>query len=489
MASYQRRQVEWRFQKQQAAIDLRRADRDIAAAQLRVAIAERELADFEIQTEQATAVRDWMQSKYTSADLYDWMVGELATLYYESYKLALDVARQAEKCFQWEQASEETFIQATYWDSLRKGLLAGDKLQLDLERLERGFLDADEREMELTKHISLDEVDPVALLQLRKADVAECSFETGEVLFDLDFPGHYLRRIKSVAVSVPCVSGGYLNVNAELSFTSGRTRMEPDDGAELVSDGDRGGDSIPARICTSSGQQDGGVFEMSLNDPRYLPFERHGVIGTWTLKLTSPYPKWDRESIADVVLHLRYTARVGDSSFLSAVTGGIDTEFAALPSASTGDDGPRRAFQLSRDFPDAWAAFFEPAASAPEHVAQLHVSEAMLPADVRAAGGVVIDAEIYLVPGGGVSVSYPTSSWFGVGINGGTVAKEDLVESSATGLPLITRTGLSSSPDFDLVLQVDQSDLGSTGFETMDALDPAKLVEIVVVLRFAIPSS
>src|SRR5207249_10524988 len=60
---------------------------------------------------------------------------------------------------------------------------------------------------ELTKHVSLLQLDPKALLQLRTAGT--CTFTLPEELFDLGTPGHYFRRIKSVALSVASVTGPY----------------------------------------------------------------------------------------------------------------------------------------------------------------------------------------------------------------------------------------------------------------------------------------
>ena len=38
-----------------------------------------------------------------------------------------------------------------------------------------------------------------------------------EVLFDLDYPGHYLRRLKSVGLTIPCVTGPYTGVSCTLA--------------------------------------------------------------------------------------------------------------------------------------------------------------------------------------------------------------------------------------------------------------------------------
>ncbi len=104
--------------------------------------------------------------------------------------MTYDIAKQAEKAFRHELGLEDkdtNFIQFGYWDSLKKGLLSGEKLHHDLRRMEMAYLEKNKREYELTKHISLALLNPYALLQLR--ETGECYLNIPEVLFDLDHPG------------------------------------------------------------------------------------------------------------------------------------------------------------------------------------------------------------------------------------------------------------------------------------------------------------
>jgi len=52
------------------------------------------------------------------------------------------------------------------------------------------------RPAQLTRHISLRQIDPYALNQLREK--GDAKFKVPEVLFDIDHPGYYDRRIKSI---------------------------------------------------------------------------------------------------------------------------------------------------------------------------------------------------------------------------------------------------------------------------------------------------
>jgi hypothetical protein len=107
-----------------------------------------------------------------------------------------------------------------------QGLLAGDALHLDLKRMEMAYLDNKKRELEITRNISLRQLDPVQLLALRSTGT--CTFNVPEWLYDRDCPGHYMRRIKSGANlallyslpnDFPTEWSAFLNSAADLSVT------------------------------------------------------------------------------------------------------------------------------------------------------------------------------------------------------------------------------------------------------------------------------
>src|SRR5690606_32884248 len=107
-----------------------------------------------LQIENAQATDDFMRSKYSSAELYQWQIGQIAGVYFQSYQLAYDLAKRAERCFRFELGLQDSsYISFGYWDSLKKGLLSGEKLQYDLRRLESAYIEGNRREFELTKHV------------------------------------------------------------------------------------------------------------------------------------------------------------------------------------------------------------------------------------------------------------------------------------------------------------------------------------------------
>src|SRR5262249_23317281 len=156
-------------------------------------------------------VEDFLRSKYSSQELYAWMDGSLRTLSRQAYSLAYDLAKKAEKTFRFERGlSTSAFIQPGYWEGAYDGLLAGERLTIGLKQLEAAYQEKRGYDFEVVKSISLRQVNPLALIRLQVTGT--CEFALPEVLFDMDYPGHYLRRIKSVALTIPCVVGPYTGV-------------------------------------------------------------------------------------------------------------------------------------------------------------------------------------------------------------------------------------------------------------------------------------
>jgi predicted transcriptional regulator of viral defense system len=96
-----------------------------------------------------------------------------------------------------------TYLQFGYLAG-KEGPLAGQKLCMHVKRMEMAYYDLNRRGYELTRHVSLLHIDPVDLVRLRAT--ARCTIRLPETLFDMDGPGHYFRRIESVANSIPCVT-------------------------------------------------------------------------------------------------------------------------------------------------------------------------------------------------------------------------------------------------------------------------------------------
>lgn len=354
MGEHRRRAQEWAFQVSSTNKEIAQISKQILAAEIRQAIAEKELENHERQIENSEAVEEFLRSKYTNEELYSWMTTQVSQVYFQTYKLATDLAKRAERSYKFELGlTDSNFVQFGYWDSLKKGLLAGEQLSLDLKRMEAAYLEQNKREYEITKHVSLLLHNPLALITLKETggENGSCTVSLPETLFDMDYPGHYMRRLKSVSLSIPCVTGPYTSVNCTLTLKNDRTRITSVLGG---SDDQTFVQNFVARqsIATSHAQNDAGVFELNFRDERYLPFEGAGADSEWQIELPKKNNAFDFDTISDVVLHLKYTARDGGAALRAEAQRVLDEQ---VPPPGTAPLA--RLFSLRNEFPTEWHRF------------------------------------------------------------------------------------------------------------------------------------
>jgi hypothetical protein len=392
---WDRRLAEWRHQVDVFTIQIDEIERQILAAQRRRDSALHELNNTRLQIDQAREVLDLQRDKFTSHALYLHLQRETAALHREMYDLALRAARHAERAFNFERGyTSRRFVPCEAWHDLREGLLAGERLALALRRMEKCYSDENVREYELTKHVSLRQLFPLSFLQLKLTGC--CEIEVPEWLFDLDYPGHYMRRIKSVALTIPCVVGPYTGVHCRLTLLSSETRIVPwllgrvapccearpaptppapdHDGSfeperhthrafEKKPDHERERDGYEPRpgdvrivrryapreaIATSSGQNDAGLFELNFRDERYLPFEFEGAVSRWRIELPPENNYFDLDTLSDGVMHMNYTAREG---------GDVLRAVARESSEQRVPDAGQRLFDVRQEMPAEWHRF------------------------------------------------------------------------------------------------------------------------------------
>ena len=240
-------------------------------------------------------------------------------VYKQTYQLAFDMAKTAEKAYRQELGiATSNFIQYGYFDSAMQGLTAGEQLHLSLRQMEKAYLDAHKREFEITKNVSLSKINAIALSQLKTTGIAE--FDVPEEVFDMDYAGHYFRRIKSVSISINSIAPPNTTVAATLRLlknsvrinTSGATYQRNNEEGIPIDDDRFVENNVPFKaVATSHGFNDAGLFELNFKDDRYLPFEGAGVISRWKLEMPTPVPlrPFDYNTISDVVLHVKYTSR------------------------------------------------------------------------------------------------------------------------------------------------------------------------------------
>ena len=158
-------------------------------------IANSELSIQNAQISNAQAVSDFLTNKYTNAQLYNWMVTQLTTVYTQAYQLAFSLALQAQTAYQYELGRPtDQFIQFAYWDSQYKGLTAGDSLLFDLRRMEAQYL-AEQRARARADQAHFAGADAAAGAGAAPRRPGAARSRLDETLFDRDHPGHYFRRL------------------------------------------------------------------------------------------------------------------------------------------------------------------------------------------------------------------------------------------------------------------------------------------------------
>ena len=88
----------------------------------------------------------------------------------------------------------------------------------------------------------------------------------------------------------------------------------------------------------------------NLRDERFLPFEGAGAESAWKLDLPKDYRTFDYNTISDVILHIRYTARQGVNP--TSVKAALDGLFQEANQSNLA-----LLFSLRHDFPSEWSAF------------------------------------------------------------------------------------------------------------------------------------
>jgi|GEM_PF-2233955 len=346
-AGYDRRQEEWELQKKMATEELVQVDRQLLSAEIRIAVTEKELENHDLQAEQSAEIYDWLKTKYTNQALYTWMAGQLKTLHRKAYELAYDMAKLAQQAFFKDLGAgiDTPKINFGNWDSSRAGFFAGERLSIQLKELEASYMQHNTRDYELSKHISLAQLDPFALEQLKATGI--CDIVLPEVLFNMDYPSHYYRRIRSISLTIPGITGPYTTINATLTLINHKTRKSSLNLATLIAESGFG-----ESIATSNAQNDSGIFELNFKDERYMPFEGKGAISSWRLEFPDIIRQFNFSTIADVVIHMQYTAKDGGATLATLSKAAFINNINTLNLPYR--EGFYYAINLKHDMPDQW---------------------------------------------------------------------------------------------------------------------------------------
>jgi len=361
-ATHERRKQEWQLQKSIAEKDIAIADQQILIAEDHKDIVEQEKVIAETQSLQAKAVVDFLANKFTNAELYEWMSGILRGAYRYFLQQATAMAHLAQSQLTFErQDAFSQFIQSDYWQAPsssseigspgntnkepdRRGLTGSTRLLQDIYRLDQYAFETDKRKLNLTHTFSLARLAPFEFQVFRETGVLR--FATPMKLFDMAFPGHYLRLIKRVRTSVVALIPPTNGIRASLAslgisrVTVGTDREGAFETIEIRRD--------PEIVALSSPSNATGVFELDMQPDILLPFESMGVDTTWEFEMPKAANQFDYNTIADVLITVEYTA-LHSVDYRQQVIKELDSTISG-----------ERAFSFRNELPDEWYSLLNP---------------------------------------------------------------------------------------------------------------------------------
>jgi predicted XRE-type DNA-binding protein len=311
-ASYQRRQEEWQLQHDIAKNEVTQLDAQIKSLTEQVAMAQKQIALAETEQAHAQTLYELQTTRFTGQALYNWLAARLSALYYQLYDVTLPICLQAKAALVQELGDQDTdgVFRVPVWDNLWQGLLAGEGLSVELQKLDSIWLARGAMGLEATRTVSLatlfgaetfkdklqtvldgNPVDPSGGVSLA---LMENTFRATLDLSVLELEKSYnmgckTRRIKSVAVTLPTLLGPYQNIEATLELDK-------------------------KTVTLSHGMSDNGRFVTNFNDSRFLPFEGLDVTqGMLSLKVFNAGEDGAQRDVVanlnDIIVHLHYIIR------------------------------------------------------------------------------------------------------------------------------------------------------------------------------------
>ncbi len=288
-ASYARREEDWVFMDATTAYTIAQLTESLTAANKRMLMAQVALLQHELSVTQSREIQSYLSNKFTNTDLYSWMSGQLSGLYFKVYQLALGALHRLQTAYTYELDDQNNFIPSNSWDSLRKGLLAGETLKLAVSRMRDAYMNNNKRRQEAENILSLKQLDAAAFLQFQQSGTLNFK------LFTTNFgkQADAIVRIHAVSVSIPAVISPYEVFNGTLK-----------------------NNGVNEQITISRGIDDMGVFADGMYDGRYLPFEgltipanaQSGDAGNADWLLIIPDTNLSKR-ISDVVITIKYTTK------------------------------------------------------------------------------------------------------------------------------------------------------------------------------------
>ncbi|WP_371356100.1 neuraminidase-like domain-containing protein [Pseudomonas chlororaphis] len=327
-ASYARRSEEWAMQRDNSKYEVEQIDAQIAAQSQQIEMAKKQITLNQLERTNQEEVYTFLRTSFTGQPLYNWMTARLSALYYQLYDVTLELCLTAKRALVREVGEKNAglLFTAPIWNDLYQGLLAGEGLLVELQRMENDWLQFNSRGLEIQRTISLNtlSVESTPSQSLSSAiglalaspgstqppgsnsSVSVVYQSAGVLRIELDIAPLELSnacnstdrigRFYSISVTLPSLLGPYQDVNATLEYA-----------------GESGVITSGTTIAVSRGLDDMGIF-ISGDNSRYLPFE--GIPtnrGKLILNFYQVGPGEQQrtlvERLVDVIYQVRYTLK------------------------------------------------------------------------------------------------------------------------------------------------------------------------------------
>ncbi|ANC02751.1 hypothetical protein AB688_11710 [Pseudomonas putida] len=355
-AEYILRRQQWQHEADQATHEL-----GIIDAQLRERDIQIKAAGIAVHEARATrqahqAEYEVMQSVFASHTTYLWLIGRLSEIYSTAYDATTSLCLMAENCLRYELGDfTSRWIRTDGWLDNWRGMLAGEALERDLMQMDVAAIRDNHRPLDIRKDFSLLALTGWTASQLHEQlDNDEILFELPARVFDIDFPGHYLRRLERItlAFEIPG-SGSSKPISAMLYQTSNKVLLEADiEGARHLYSASQGSPKHVLRdlrpnqsIALWSVKEVSRNFDLQPSVPdkaRYQPFEGTGLISSWRLAFPGGArnnPEFYRDNecrLKDITITVSYSAVDGPTAFRDEVKQLLQAE-STTGSADGGD--------------------------------------------------------------------------------------------------------------------------------------------------------
>ena len=112
----------------------------------------------------------------------------------------------------------------------------------------------------------------------------------------------------------------------------------------------------------------------------FRSFEGAGAVSRWRIEIPSEFRQFDYDTISDIVLHLKYTAREGGGALKEKASQAVKKLLAEFKPLA-GDDGKplMRLFSARHEFPAPWHRLLHPDAASGENILELEITRERFP--------------------------------------------------------------------------------------------------------------